>query len=68
MQLWDVFLNVKNVINMKKLTKEQLLKVIDTFLLYGRITSEQYAELTQLLNETYIDEEVDNVTDTRTID
>lgn len=43
--------NCVTVINAKVITREDMMDKMDTYLLYGRITSEQYDTLVTLMNK-----------------
>ena len=44
---------ISDVIELKKLSKEDILKKLDVFLLASRITSEEYQSLINKVNEIY---------------
>lgn len=46
----NTFENLKRIINTGKKTSEEILPMMDVFLLNNRITAEQYKELTALLS------------------
>ena len=48
-----LFKVLKNLINNKYYSKEDIQDRIDVFMAYNRITEEQYAELMDLINEVY---------------
>lgn len=48
-----LFKVLKNLINNKYYTREDIQDRIDVFMAYNRITEEQYAELMNLIDEVY---------------
>ena len=48
-----LFKVLKNLINNKYYSKEDIQDRVDVFMAYNRITEEQYAELMNLNNEVY---------------
>ena len=62
-----LFKVLKNLINNKYYSKEDIQDRIDVFMAYNRITEEQYAELMDLINEVY-KENIEENTETNTED
>lgn len=48
-----LFKVLKNLINNKYYTREDIQNRVDVFMAYNRITEEQYAELMNLIDEVY---------------
>ena len=48
-----LFKVLKNLINNKYYSKEDIQDRVDVFMAYNRITEEQYAELMELINQVY---------------
>ena len=46
----NTYTNLKKIIELGKKTDEEILAMMDVFLMNGRITAEQYSELSALLN------------------
>lgn len=57
---------LKNLINNKYYSKEDIQDRIDVFMAYNRITEEQYAELMNLIDEVYGIENIEENTETNT--
>lgn len=59
-----LFKVLKNLINNKYYTREDIQNRVDVFMAYNRITEEQYAELMNLIDEVYGTENTENSTET----
>ena len=55
-----LFKVLKNLINNKYYSKEDIQDRVDVFMAYNRITEEQYAELMNLIDEVYGTENAEN--------